>query len=197
MCAWGKYRFIFPLDLDYSNERTDDTVLQLNWRHVPTQEMYDAFGENAVSVKKAYEYVFESFSKLYKEKYPDYSDRYSVVTVLYNGGISLVANKEFAGVPAGKDLSGIIVPDPYTRNFDLYPDIPLEYITMAEESISFSVPMGDFKVIAEPVTFELNIPVKIVMYLQWLNDKIADPNALVPYKEEVLYCRFTCPYCLK
>ena len=68
---------------------------------------------------------------------------------------------------------------------------------MAEESISFSVPMGDFKVIAEPVTFELNIPVKIVMYLQWLNDKIADPNALVPYKEEVLYCRFTCPYCLK
>ena len=68
---------------------------------------------------------------------------------------------------------------------------------MLEESVSFSVPLGDFKVVKESVSFELNIPVKVVMYLQWLNDRLIDPNAPVPYKEEVLHCSFTSPYCLK
>lgn len=48
---------------------------------------------------------------------------------------------------------------------------------MPEESVSFCVPLGDFKVVKEPVTFDLNVP--------------------VPYNEEVLHCRFTSPYCLK
>ena len=197
MVAQGKYRFVFPMDLKYSNECTSETLMKQDWRHVPTQEMYDAFGKNAASVKKAYENEFESFTKLYHEKYPNYSKRYSVVTILYNGGVSLVANKEFAGVPAGKDLSEIIVSDPYLTAFGLYPDIPLEYRSMLEESVSFSVPLGDFKVVKESVSFELNIPVKVVMYLQWLNDRLIDPNAPVPYKEEVLHCSFTSPYCLK
>ncbi len=195
MCAWGKYRFLFHLDLDYSNERTDNRlVVHSYWRHVPTQEMYNAFGKNGASVKETFEDEFESFTKVYAEKYPGYSDRYSVVTILYNGGLSLVANKDFAGVPAGKDLSEIIVSDPYPGNFGLYPDIPLEFIAMPGERISFSVPLGDFKVVSEPVAFELTIPVKVVMYLQWLNDKLTAPGAPVPYKEEVLHCSFVSPY---
>lgn len=198
MCVNGKYRFIFPLDLDFSNECMDHTVIKNRWRHVTTQEMYDAFGENGKLVKKAYEDEFESFLKLYQaKKHPGAADRFSIVTILYNGGISLVADKDFAGVPAGKDLSDIIGPDPYLWNSDLFPDIPLEYITMPGESIAFSVPLGDFNVVQEPVNFELNIPVKVVMYLQWLNDKLTDPDAPVPYKEEVLHCSFTSPYCLK
>lgn len=120
-----------------------------------------------------------------------------VVTILYNGGVSFVANKDFAGVPAGKDLSEIIVSDPYLTDFGLYPGIPLDYKSMPGESVSFSVPLDDFTVVKEPVTFELNIPVKVVMYLRWLNDRLIDPSAPVPYKEEVLHCRFTSPYCLK
>lgn len=197
MCDYGKYVFCLQLDLDYSNECMDHTVIKNHWRHVPTQEMYDAFGENGKLVKKAYEDEFESFQYLYYEKCPGYSGRYSIVTILYNGGVSLVADKEFAGVPAGKNLSDIISLDSHSTNLGLYPDIPLEYIAMPEEWFLFSVPLGDFNVVKEPVNFELNIPVKVVMYLQWLNDKLTDPDAPVPYKEEVLHCSFTSPYCVK
>lgn len=197
MVAWGKYIFSFSLNLKYTSECTSKTIMKQYWRHVPSQETYAAFGKNATSVKNAFEEEFESFTNLYYEKYPEVFERYSVVTILYNGGISLVGNKDFAGVPAGKDLSEIIEFGPYDTHRRLYPDIPLEYITMPKESVSFSVPLRDFQVVEENVNFELNIPVKVVMYLQWLNDKLIDPDAPVPYKEEVLHCRFTSPYCLK
>lgn len=85
----------------------------------------------------------------------------------------------------------------FRLDFGLYPGIPLDYKSMPGESVSFSVPLDDFTVVKEPVTFELNIPVKVVMYLRWLNDRLIDLSAPVPYKEEVLHCRFTSPYCLK
>ena len=37
----------------------------------------------------------------------------------------------------------------------------------------------------------LEIPVKVVMYLNWLDDRITDPNAPIPYREDVLRCEFT------
>ena len=63
--------------------------------------------------------------------------------------------------------------------------------------ISFSIPMEQYQLTDEKVTFELNVPVKVVKYLTWLNDKITDPDAPVPYEEEVLHCRFTTDYGLR
>jgi hypothetical protein len=56
---------------------------------------------------------------------------------------------------------------------------------------------GAMQKVSETVTFELKIPVKVVMYLNWLNDKISDPDAPVPYEERELYCKFTTDFNLK
>ena len=75
--------------------------------------------------------------------------------------------------------------------------IPMNYISMTKDGVEFSIPMGEYKLIEEAVTFELNIPVKVVLYLTWLNNKLTNPNAPVPYTDEVLHCTFTTKYGLK
>ena len=74
----------------------------------------------------------------------------------------------------------------------------MEYTSMANATgIYFCIPTEDCELTEEEVTFELNIPVKVVMYLNWINDKLTDPDAPVPYKDEVLHCKFTTRYGLK
>ena len=63
--------------------------------------------------------------------------------------------------------------------------------------LAFSIPIGDHDLTEGTVNFELKIPVRVVGYLQWLNDRIKDPDAPVPYKEEILHCRFSSKYHLR
>lgn len=207
-------RFIFAFTMDFSNhvkERTDDKELALNWRDIPSEEIFDSFGPNKQAVRNEFERVYEDFSNNYISRFQ--KTWYEIATVLYNGGISLVANKDFAGVPAGENLAGLITCVPSDDNFKENPvissgfntpsnaggflGIPMEYISMTEAGIAFSIPMGEYKLVEEDVTFELQIPVKVVYYLNWLNDRLSNPNAPVPYKDEVLHCTFTTKHGLK
>ena len=167
---------------------------------------------NQAIVKSEYERVFEDFSKSYEERF--HRPFYSIVTILYNGGISLVANKEFAGYPAGENLAPLITNNPIYDNIVLesgenpiiapgfntpsnaggFLGIPLDYISMTKDGVEFCIPMGEHKLIEDEVTFELFIPVKVVLYLTWLNNMIGDPDAPVPFKDEVLHCSFTTKY---
>ena len=63
--------------------------------------------------------------------------------------------------------------------------------------ILFNIPLGDYEVVDEYVRFDLNIPVKVVYYLHWLNDRLTDPDAAVPYTDEVLHCSFCTEYGLR
>jgi hypothetical protein len=42
----------------------------------------------------------------------------------------------------------------------------------------------------ETVNFSISIPVRVVYYLTWLNDKLTDENAPMTWKDEVLTCTF-------
>ena len=53
------------------------------------------------------------------------------------------------------------------------------------------IPLEGKMLTNEWVKFTLEIPVKVVMYLNWLDDRITDPNAPIPYREDVLRCEFT------
>ena len=108
--------------------------------------------------------VYDSFASSWS------GSNFSLVTILYNGGISLKADREFAGFQPGEDLG------PALRCAGIW---------------------SDYAFIDEHVTFDLEIPVRVVMYLGWLNDKLSNPAAPVPYKDEVLHCRFTTPFGLR
>ena len=122
----------------------------------------------------------------------------------------MTADKEFAGFTPGENLSEVIksvegdATDPILshianlkENAGKYLNIPLDYLSLLGTMIAFSIPMNDYKLSDETVKFELEIPVKTVMYLNWLNDKISSPDASPVYKEDVLHCKFTTRYGLR
>lgn len=212
----NRFKFGFTVNLSgHAVEKTDPRPVALVYRDVPSAEMYDSFGPNRESVKNEFERVFEEFSRSYSEHFQ--TNGYSIVTILYNGGISLVADKEFAGHPAGEDLGSLITcspmydslvkesgEDPVVSSAFNTPsqaggllDLPLDYVSLIGDSIGSSIPMDGHELVKEPVRLELNIPVKVVYYLAWLNKRISGIYAPVPCKDEVLHCSFTTVYGLK
>ena len=194
-------RFIFTFSLDMADYIIEDTGWKQD-RIIPSEETFNTFRGNKKIVKHAFEDVYEECCAYFSAQ-----GRFSISTIIYDKGISLTADKDFAGFPAGEDLAseimGIPQNDGFPKDAILAPgwnlaenagtalNIPLDYLTLLEDVISFSIPMGNHTLTDEKVTFELNIPVKVIMYLNWLNDKVTDPKAPVVYKDEVLHCRFT------
>lgn len=211
-------RFVFGFMLDVNSHTEEDWALGYVQKIRPTDEIFDEFGSNQKTVRKEYDALYETYATYCG--HGQYTDD-GVTTLLYNGGISLTADKDFAGYSAGEDL-GHLITGPYDSGFsevvesnggvdpvistqsniksklDPIFNIPLDYISMAGGfGIAFNIPMGDCELTEEEVTFELNIPVKVVMYLNWINDKISNPEALVPYEDKVLHCTFTTRYGLR
>lgn len=205
------FTFGFSFDLNHNVEK----MSRWKYRDIPADELFDSFGKQSDKVREEYEAVYETY------EIKGVPPAQEVITFLYEGGISLVADKEFAGYPAGTDLGeyltcsyiaggrdevvstyGVdpVIGSVYNIKESLYPvlNIPMDYISMPTgDGLSFNFPIGNSELVEEEVTFELKIPVKVVMYLNWINDKISDPDAPVPYKDEVLHCTFTTRYGLK
>lgn len=211
-------RLIFGFSLDlthHTKQRTDETVFALKWRDIPSNDLFEKFGNNQNAIKEEFDNIFSDFSASFGERF--HKQSYSIVTVLYNGGLSLTANKDFAGYPAGSNLASIVTCCPMYDNLVKesgenpviapayntpanaggFLGIPLDYICMLKDGVEFSIPIDNHQLVEESVTFNLEIPVKVVLYLTWLNDKRTNPNASVPYKEEVLHCTFTTKFGLK
>ena len=215
--------FSMPLS-NYAEESVDHSTIfaSKRFRNIPSADAFKDFGKHQQSVKNGFEDVYKDFSDAYTARGHGYG--YSIITILYNGGLSLTADKEFAGRPAGENLADLISCHPmYDGLLDagckdqvlapasaVYPlevlGLPLDYFSMLDgvqtlPFVSFSIPVGDYDrvdlPVSKPITFELNIPVKVVKYLTWINDKLSDPNAPVPYEDEVLHCTFSTRYDLR
>lgn len=200
-------RVSFGFTLNVSNTQKVLEYPPSTYRVYPSEVIFNSFGKNK-------ELVYDGFVNAvdnYLSALPILSANYDLATILYTEGISLVADSEFAGYQPGENLAPLltcvyryqgavplagdtIIASPLNAR-DLTADafdIPLNYMTMTGAyGLSFAIPIGDHKVVEERVSFELSIPVKVVMYLTWLNDRISNPNAPIPYKEEVLHCTFT------
>lgn len=207
--------FCFTLDVADVEKKTNQLLWPNTYDIKPAKRLYNLFGQNKKKVEERFNSLFDGFSETYKSDWK--SGSFDVTTILYNGGISLIADKEFAGFSPGENLSELIkcaplydsyveggVADPVLshvanlkENAGKYLDIPLDYHSLIGTSIEFSVPMNDFKLSDETVKFELEIPVKTVMYLNWLNNNISSPDASPAYKEEVLHCKFITRYGLR
>lgn len=191
----------FELNLDYVRETLDYIGhYESSYRFAPTDEAFSQFGDNADSVKKEYEKAWQ-----YEESGYDgiYYYRH-ITTIFYDSGISLVANKDFAGVTAGENItdnpprydSHDVTGHPTQLYFGFNPtmiklDGDFSFNYCLEPRINILIDETGYAVVDENVTFTLSIPVKVGLYLTWLNDKISDPDAPFPYREETLTCTFT------
>lgn len=197
----NKYRFAWELNITSTVVEENYSPTRIHPREIPSKECYKEFGDRKNAVKQAYNEVFYSFG-------PQYFGRIDIITVLYDGGLSLVADKEFAGHPAGEELAPYIVqrrgsasgqdrPEEclsFPRNsrdsVQEYLNIPLKYGCVLGRFARFDFPVDGFEPVEEKVNFEVLIPVKVVNYLHWLDAKLMNPNAPVPYQEDTLHCSF-------
>ena len=196
----SRTQFSFGLRIkDFTSERYGKNIRPGTIRYVPSEELYASFGENAQIVKSEYDQGFYDFMGS-----SGIDPRAELITVVSDGEITLTADKDIAGYKSGENLpvSLKIVkgygPHPYDFVNQLF-EIPLDYEYMLSCSFNVILPVGSdyWQQVAETITFELKMPVKVVMYLNWLNDKISDSDAPVPYEDKVLYCKFTTDFTLK
>lgn len=176
-------------------------------KFIPSNAIFESFGENAPTIASNYENAWRSII----------NSPAGVTTVFYNSGIRLIADKDFAGFEKGTNIAK----DALTYNqwwdkgkplydvlFDcLFPDFQSAFCSgkcpvasvgetlsnyeLLMRCFSLRIRIGDFEEVDEDVTFTLEIPVKVGLYLTWLNDKISDPDAPFPYRDETLTCTFT------
>lgn len=156
----------------------------------PGKDVYSAFGANAGIIAEEYEKYHSdlNFSNYYCDE----------ITIFYEGGMILTADKEFAGYPAGTNL-GDMVFLPQNNSLAAIPGIE-DFGNSIHLSPRFGIFFpsdGWWCQENTEVNLSLSMPVKVGLLLQWLNDRIDNPDAEMQYKDEVLTCNFTIDFCPK
>ena len=159
------------------------------YRYKPSNNVFEAFGDNSKTVKKEYDLYYESFKNA-----PSRLSHDAVLTTVYSSGdIILKANAPICGIPAGENLSSIayIFDNPSAYQVTL-PGIiiPSEYKPLGN-CFGIRIPLGDYHLVDENVTFTLEVPVRVFLLLDYLKEKTINPEAEIQYRDDVLSCTFT------
>lgn len=153
----------------------------------PPQWAFSAFGSQATAISKEYDQLFDDFW--------DHKKAECVTTIYYDEGIILTADKDFGGHKAGENLipfgsiidyNSVLVPSENCY-IPLLDKFKADYMVSASPlGPFFTYPCGGHKIVDEDVTFTIKVPVKAVMYLKWLGDRLNNPDAEIPVEEKVL-----------
>lgn len=189
----GVYNFNFVMDLDM--ERKTLKPRDQYWR-IPSDNIFSQYGSKENRVKEDYHNIRKSFSN---QQHP------YVFTILYSGGLSLTADRDFAGHPAGSELTPYLEQEIFgltKKQGDQCLELPFDYYCMVSDQFFLNLLVPGYGVTeartpVPSVTFELKIPVKVVLYLTWLNDRISDEDAPMSYRDDTLHCVFTVKDLLK
>lgn len=160
------------------------------YRFCPNDETFNSFGDNSTEVKESYYSILN---------YALTTNKLLQLTTIYNdGSFRLKANKRFAGIEAGEELSGLAylaeVQYPYPSPFPINPP---EGMVALPRSIEIRILLNDREIIDDTVIMHVEIPVKIGMLLHTLQDRLTDPDAPMQYQDEVLIGDLTIPKNMK
>lgn len=183
------FDFAFALEMD---SKTEESVGNNLFTRVPSPSVFLRFGDNSTDIQSEYDRLLDEFI----HNQPSYTGLLFASTIFYDNGMILTADKPFAGHAVGDNLfpfctlkeQGLYSMDsiyfsPKCLGYNYM--IPYDMMT---PFLSFQC--SDFKIVDEDITFTLKIPVKVGMYLTWLNNRIANPNAEMQYEEIILEGQF-------
>ena len=97
----NRLEFVFLFDL---SNVTTEYINNSTSRVIPSDKLFDNFGANSKTVKEIYESAYADCMNLFPK-----INWLSISTILYDGGISLIADKDFAGIPANEELAPLIM----------------------------------------------------------------------------------------
>ena len=158
----------------------------------PSDNVFNSFEENSVVVRNEYETVLEEFEDQLSRPYFEYN------TIYYCGGLKLTASKKVAGIDAYEDLSSLVTIKGW--EFELNPpylEIPSDYIPLSSSLLNLYITApDDYKIVYcdRKAYYELELPVKVGMYLNYLIDRLENPSATMQYKDVVLKGSFYLDY---
>ena len=183
---YNSVTLIFGLKMDIDIHRTLYDNNSVIW-FMPSYSLFEEFGNNADAVANNYNNVYDVIGLPYTHPY-DYT------AVLYDkNNFTLTADRDFAGIPAGQNLRDIAYIGNEIYDYRLsVPGIEYQDNTFAlDYNIYIIIPIESDPLGTEATTFSFSIPVKVGMYLHWLNDRLTDPDAQMQYRDETLTCTFT------
>ena len=186
------YAFIFKVDMSIKREKLKHFTHGTSWRWAPNDSVFQQYGSNSSAIKKEYEILWESM-------------RRAETTIYLNDGLSLIADRDFGGLPAGANLASLCSDKYFVERIHQGEScVPLPEGVLSDprcalhsfdpNTIGWKIWNDDYKyeqVDGETVNFILTVPVRVVYCLTWLNDKLTDENAPMTWKDEVLTCSFT------
>lgn len=181
-------RLSFSLDM---NIETDVSGFwNTEYRYIPGDESFSQFGSNSAKLSNEYERVYKEidFTSLSQGRSSAYS------TVYYSGGMSLTSDRTFLDFAPGENIASLAFLVDYCPWID-----KLEVPGILHEAVghtlgrafTLAIPVDGYEVLDESITFNLSVPVKVGMYLTWLNERLTDPDAELHYRDETLTCNFT------
>ena len=108
----------------------------------------------------------------------------------------LTADKEFYGCPAGENIIPyaqveMFYPEDEARRcgyFKAVPGVSYDYILKSDEIVLF-FPLEGHELINDSIVLELTLPVKVGMFLSWLNSESPDASSM-ECRDVVLHARF-------
>lgn len=149
---------------------------------MPSDNVYASFGENANQVKKDYVTLYDSFSKYGNSE---------TVTIYSGDDIVISSNAKVCGVAPGNNLYPTLATfsTSFTSSAPGY-QLPEDTIPAGNAPIGMSVSVyissEEGEIVDGTPTFYISIPVKVGMYLTYLNEKRTNPEAKIQYRDEVL-----------
>lgn len=178
--------FSFTMDMNCEYSRLGPPWASRDYRYLPTDDVFNAFEGSCPNIKELYEEVWQEVTD-------SRAGNCFSSSIFYDSGISLTADKEFAGFPAGDNIaSSVFFEGPVPANFHSIPvGDSFTYNYYLPQGFALRIPINDFDIVDEDITFNLSIPVKVGLYMTWLSNKLTDPDAPFPYREETLTCTFT------
>lgn len=182
--------FVRP-DLENLETKDDNPRIRYGKTYsvLPSGDAYQLFGDNAGEIRASYENMVNELKLKLTSKDCD------MVTLLYDGGMKLTANSSVLGVEKGENLMSCFEVVVNQRSEEIHQafDLPVDYDTMLGACFRL-VPTKKYALPRKNVTLDLEIPVRTVMYLSWLNDRISNPEAPLPYRLDTLRCQFVASF---
>lgn len=149
---------------------------------LPTDAVFGGFGNSAQAVKNDFNTVYGSLNK---------PGPYGKTVTIYYGDVEITSNAEVCGVAPGENLYPSVfnfrsIDSASAYSYQLPEDtIPEGYFPLNSAAFTILAKDGHEVVDGNP-TFYFKIPVKVGMYLTYLNDKRTNTEAKMQYRDEVL-----------
>ena len=160
----------------------------------PEDNIWDEFADNKEQVMNDYKSLVKGLFRAKKDQQVVKEEHLS--TIFLREPITITASLPIGGIPAGENLSSLCDENYWKPKvidnldgFELSVSNPIALYSELQDNkclsgISIKMPAPDK--LEQEITFHVSVPIRRVLLLHWLEDLKNNPDAPMPYNDEVV-----------